>query len=298
MREKLTEWGYLAAWRGVRLLPERASAAAFRRAADRSWRQNGRGVQQLRRNLARVVGEVDEDLVREALRSYSRYWLEAFRLPSMSRDEISSRFEMHGYEPVAERAAAGQGSIVSLPHCGNWDMAGAWVCRVAEDRLTTVAERLKPEGVFRRFLEYRESLGMTIVPTTGGDRDPQAVLGESVKRGDVIALVADRDLGRSGIEVKFFGETTTFPSGPALLAIRNDVPLYTANIHYETDRAVCHITGPLDTGAGRLRERVASTTQAMADAFAEGIAAHPADWHMLQRFWTADFGPAADTAEA
>ncbi|WP_100445401.1 phosphatidylinositol mannoside acyltransferase [Glycomyces xiaoerkulensis] len=291
-RDKLIEWGYLAAWKGVRLLPERAAAAASRRFADRARRKNGRPVRQLRRNLARVVGgEAPEPLVREAMRSYARYWTEAFRLPAMSRDDIAARFEMNGYEPVAERAAAGLGSIVALPHSANWDLAGAWVCRVARDPLTVVAERLKPEAVFRRFLEYRESLGMTIVPSDGGERDPQAALGEALQAGHVLALVADRDLGRSGVEVKFFGETTTFPSGPALLAIRNDVPLYTAALHYERDRAVCHITGPVDTGTGRLRTRIASTTQALADEFADGIASHPADWHMLQRLWSADFDP-------
>jgi KDO2-lipid IV(A) lauroyltransferase len=128
-----------------------------------------------------------------------------------------------------------------------------------------------------------------------GHQESLQRIAEALDAGHVVALVADRDLGRSGVEVKFFDEATTFPSGPALLAIRNNVPLYTAHIHYEADRAVCHITGPVDTGTGRLRERVASTTQAMADAFAEGIGAHPADWHMLQRFWAADFAPAAES---
>ncbi|HEY1095556.1 MAG TPA: phosphatidylinositol mannoside acyltransferase [Glycomyces sp.] len=290
MSERLTELAYLAAWRGVRILPEGAASALGNRFADRALKKNGRGVRQLRKNLARVVGgEPDEELMRRAMRSYARYWLEAFRLPSMSTAQLQRKFEMNGYEPVHERARQGLGSIVALPHSGNWDFAGAWVGAVAQDRLTTVAERLKPEGVYRRFLEYRESLGMTIIPASGGDRNPQAALGEALDAGHVVALVADRDLGRGGAEVKFFGEATTFPTGPALLAIRNRVELFTAAIHYEDDRAVCHITGPVELGTGSLRERVASTTQRMAEAFEGGIRAHPADWHMLQRFWSADF---------
>jgi phosphatidylinositol dimannoside acyltransferase len=293
MPERLTELAYLAAWRGVRLLPEPAAYALSRTFADRAVRKDGRAVRQLRKNLARVVGaEPDDALVHDAMRSYARYWIEAFRLPSMSTAKLQRRFEMHGYEPVHERARRGLGSIVALPHCGNWDFAGAWVGAVAGDPLTTVAERLKPEGVYRRFLAYRESLGMRIIPTSGGDRNPQAALGEALDAGHVVALVADRDLGRNGTEVEFFGEATTFPTGPALLAVRNRVELFTANIHYEPDRAVCHITGPVDTGTGSLRERVATTVQRTAAAFEEGIRAHPADWHMLQRFWTADFEPA------
>ncbi|MFG3340413.1 phosphatidylinositol mannoside acyltransferase [Glycomyces sp. NPDC048151] len=297
MSERLTELAYLAAWRGVRLLPEGAAGALGNRFADRALKKNGRGVRQLRKNLARVVGgEPDEALMRQAMRSYARYWLEAFRLPSMSTARLQQKFEMNGYEPVHERAERGLGSIVALPHCGNWDFAGAWVGAVAKDRLTTVAERLKPEGVYRRFLEYRESLGMQIIPTSGGDRNPQAALGEALDDGHVVALVADRDLGRGGTEVKFFGEATTFPTGPALLAIRNKVELFTAAIHYEDDRAVCHISGPVDLGTGSFRERVSGTTQRMAEAFEEGIRAHPADWHMLQRFWSADFDAPRESA--
>jgi phosphatidylinositol dimannoside acyltransferase len=138
---------------------------------------------------------------------------------------------------------------------------------------------------------------MHIIPTSGGDRNPQAALGEALDAGHVVALVADRDLGRGGTEVKFFGEATTFPTGPALLAIRNKVELFTAAIHYEDDRAVCHITGPVDLGTGSFRERVAGTTQRMAEAFEEGIRAHPADWHMLQRFWSADFDAPRESAD-
>lgn len=298
MSERLTELAYLAAWRGVRILPESAASALGNRFADRALKKNGRGVRQLRRNLARVVGtEPDEALMRQAMRSYARYWLEAFRLPSMSTAKLERKFAMNGYEPVHERARQGLGSIVALPHSGNWDFAGAWVGAVAKDRLVTVAERLKPEGVYRRFLRYRESLGMQIIPTSGGDRNPQAALGEALDAGSVVALVADRDLGRGGTEVKFFGEATTFPTGPALLAIRNKVELFTAAIHYEDDRAVCHITGPVDLGTGSFRERVAGITQRMAEAFEAGIRAHPADWHMLQRFWAADFDAPRESAD-
>ena len=46
---------------------------------------------------------------------------------------------------------------------GNWDLAGAWAS-VHWTAVTTVAERPKPEEVFREFLEFREGLGMTILP--------------------------------------------------------------------------------------------------------------------------------------
>ena len=86
-RDDLAALGYLAGWRLVRLVPERWVNAAFRFGADKAC-DDGRGMEQLRRNLARVVGpeHVTRRLVRDSVRSYARYWAEAFRLPSIAGD--------------------------------------------------------------------------------------------------------------------------------------------------------------------------------------------------------------------
>ena len=57
---------------------------------------------------------------------------------------------------------------MALAHQGNWDHAGAW-STLALARVTTVAERLRPEELYLRFLAFRESLGMEILPLGGGD---------------------------------------------------------------------------------------------------------------------------------
>jgi KDO2-lipid IV(A) lauroyltransferase len=49
--------------------------------------------------------------------------------------------------------------------------------------------------------------------------------------------------------------------------------------------------------AGDRTRRTSLMTQALADAYASGIAEHPQDWHMLQRLWLADLPPRA-AAEA
>ena len=60
----------------------------------------------------------------------------------------------------------GRGAILALPHSGNWDMAGVWLAQ-NHGTFTTVAERLKPESLYNRFLAYRESLGFEVVPSSG-----------------------------------------------------------------------------------------------------------------------------------
>ncbi|SBT38111.1 phosphatidylinositol mannoside acyltransferase [Micromonospora auratinigra] len=288
----LTEAGYIAGWRLARALPRPLVAAAFRAGADRAHRRNGGGTARLRANLRRVVGpelpEAELDvLVRAGLRSYARYWMEAFRLPSLSRRDILAGFHLGGAELLAADVAAGRGAVVALPHAGNWDAAGAWVAATGWP-ITTVAERLKPEGVYERFLAFRQGLGMEILPTHGGDRPAFDVLLDRLRAGAVVPLLADRDLSARGVEVEFFGGRTRMPAGPALLAIRTGAPLYVASLWYEPDAAHAALDGPLelpDPDSAPLDERVRELTQRIADRLAAGIARHPEDWHMLQRMW-------------
>jgi len=287
-----TEAAYAAGWRAVRMLPEPVGRALFAAAAEVTARRGGRGVDRLRNNLRRVVGPdlpeaALDDLVRRGLRSYLRYHLELFRLPALSRERILRVFHLGGEEMLAADMASGRGAIVALPHAGNWDLAGAWVAAKGWP-LVAIAERLRPEGLFRRFVEVRERIGIEVIPLNGGARPPFDLLAERLAKGYTVALLADRDLPGRGVEVDFFGARTTMPPGPALLALRTGAPLYAADMWYEPDAAWGRLSGPLalpPPDAGPLTERIRLVTQELADRFAAGIARHPEDWHMLQRVW-------------
>ncbi|MFY1671804.1 phosphatidylinositol mannoside acyltransferase [Plantactinospora sp. WMMB334] len=286
------EFAYLAGWRAVRALPRPAAAALFRAAADRAWRGRGPGIQRLTANLRRVVGPelppaALDDLVRRGMRSYARYWLDVFRLPSRSRAQLRDDFRLDGADVLAATMAAGRGGVVALPHSGNWDAAGAWVAANGWP-IATVMERLRPEGVFARFVEFRRRLGMEILPTHGGARAPFEVLAERLAAGYLVPLLADRDLSARGIEVRFFGGRARMPAGPALLAIRTGAPLYVAHLWYDRAGPRGRLVGPLEVPApesGPLDQRVRVLTQRIADRLAAGIAERPEDWHMLQRVW-------------
>lgn len=292
---RLVDVGYAAGWRLVRVLPRPVAAAAFRAAADTAGRRRGPAVRRLAGNLRRVVGpglpagEFDT-LVRDALRSYARYYLEAFRLSGLSHEQRLHGFHLDGEELLAADVEAGRGTVVALPHSGNWDAAGAWVAAKGW-KIVTVAERLKPESVYERFLAFRRSLGMEILPLTGGDRPTIDVLTDRLRAGYVVPLLADRDLSARGVPVEFFGGRTRMPPGPALLALRTGAPLYVATLWYDRDLARAGLHGPIELPGpeeGPLDQRVRVTTQRIADALAAGIARHPRDWHMLQRIWLDD----------
>ncbi|MFC4064870.1 phosphatidylinositol mannoside acyltransferase [Actinoplanes subglobosus] len=287
MKDRLIDLGYSAGWGIVRALPLPIAKKLFRAAADRAYRGNGPATQRLRGNLRRVVGDdMPDTLVRDGLRSYARYWMEAFRLPSQGRADFLNGFFMRpeSYQKLKKGAADGRGVILALPHMANWDVAGAWVCS-HDWPLITVAERLKPESLFERFLAYREKLGMKVLPLTGGQRPPLDELAEHLEKGWVVALLGDRDLSRSGVEVEFFGGRTRMPAGPAILAIRTGAPLYAVDLWFDEHRTTSLMREVVPPADGPLDERVKKTTQMLADAYAAGIADHPQDWHMLQKLW-------------
>jgi phosphatidylinositol dimannoside acyltransferase len=290
---RLQDAAYAAAWHVVKTLPAAVTWPAFAGAAALATRRRGPGTRRLAANLRRVVGpdlpaaEFDQ-LVAAALRSYARYWQEAFRLPALSRAQVLDGFRLGGSEILATNVAAGQGTVIALPHGGNWDAAGAWVAANGWP-ITTVAERLKPESMYERFLAYRRGLGMEIIPSSGGGRPPLDALAERLKVGAVVPLLADRDLSNRGVEVTFFGGRTRMPPGPALLALRTGAPLYVAHMWYTPQRPVAQLEGPVEPPAeGGMDIRVKRLTQQVADLLAAGIARNPVDWHMLQRVWLSD----------
>jgi KDO2-lipid IV(A) lauroyltransferase len=284
---QLTDLGYAAGWRVVRAMPEFAARNVFD--AGALYAARGGGPEQLRKNLARVLGvpasEVPGSLIRASLASYARYWREAFRLPTMDHQAVARQVQQtgSGSEHVEDALAAGRGAVLALPHSGNWDIAGVWLTNTY-GKFTTVAERLKPESLYQRFVDYRESLGFEVLPLTGGARPPFEVLAERLRGNGMVCLMSDRDLTRSGVQVDFFGEPTRFPAGPAKLAVETGAALLPIHSWYEPEDSRLDLYPPLDTSSGDVN----AITQALADRFATCIAAHPADWHMLQPQWLAD----------
>ncbi|MGW1023503.1 phosphatidylinositol mannoside acyltransferase [Streptomyces sp. NPDC002577] len=295
VQERLTDALYGLGWATVKQLPEPVAVRLGRTVADIAWKRRGKGVQRLEANLARVVPDAGPERLAElskaGMRSYLRYWMESFRLPAFSKERVDAAFDPKDVHYLTDGLAEGRGVILALPHLANWDIAGAWVTTHLGVPFTTVAERLKPETLYDRFVAYRESLGMEVLPHTGGAAF--GTLARRLRAGGLVCLVADRDLSASGVEVRFFGDTARMPAGPAMLAQQTGALLLPVTLWYD-DSAVMkgcvHPPIPVPE-SGTRAEKTSVMTQALADAFATGIAEHPEDWHMLQRLWLADLEP-------
>ncbi len=286
--DQATTFGYLSGWRLVRLLPERAAHAVFRRIADEIFRRDARGVHRLRANLHRVRPDLADDaldaLTHEAVRSYLRYWCESFRLPAWPIEDVVRRTRTVDEHHLRDAYAQGHGVVVPLPHMANWDWAGAWACATGMP-LVTVAERLEPERLYDEFVAFRTTLGMEILPLTGGDATLPR-LEAWVRDGGLVCLLADRDLSRTSVEVGLCGARARMPRGPALLARRTGAPLVPVTLHYVDDEMTITFHPPVPHADGDAG--LVTMMQGVADAFTAGLRAHPQDWHMMQKVFVDD----------
>ena len=277
---------YLFAWKVIGILPEKTAYKLANFVSDRIFRINGKGVKRLRSNYKRVMPNISEreleELTKDGMRSYLRYWFDTFRLNKWSKSRIiETTFVVHENllrDPIETK----EGCIIALPHAGNWDHAAAYFCSTGIP-LTAVVEKLKPEAIFKKFLAYRQSIGIEAI----SHREKTIpILIERLNQGKLIALVADRDMSRNGIEVNFLGGIAKMPAGPAILAIKTGSPLVTAYIRYLNKGIEITFDETIKLPVtGSEEEQIKIVTQSMSDNFAKRIKDSPVDWHMLQRIW-------------
>ncbi|ANY09562.1 phosphatidylinositol mannoside acyltransferase [Pseudonocardia sp. HH130630-07] len=288
-REILTAAAYATGWAVAGRLPAGVSAPVFDAGADLFARRRGPGVRRLRANLAAVrpgAGPAELDaLAGRAVRSYARYWREAFALPRMEPAAVHAAVQpnVRGIDASLATLRAGRGVLYALPHAGNWDVAGVYLVRELdrlglEPGLTTVVQRLRPEALFRRFVAYRRALGFEVVPADE-PRAAHRALTARLRSGGVACLVADRDLSGTGVDVRFLGGRARFPVGPVRMARLTGAALHPAYPVFAGDAWGVHVGAEIAV-ADRAAEPAA--VQALADAFGTLIDRRPEDWHMLQ----------------
>ena len=275
----------------ARTLPAPLAHLLFRAGSAVAVPLAGERRRQVERNLRRVHGPGFGGLalhraVAATFESYARYWAESFRLPGTPAEVIAAGIRLEGFEQVEAARKDGKGAILALPHLGPWEWAGFWLTECAGIPTTVVVESLEPPDVYEWFVDLRERFGLHVVPLGPGVTGQ--VLG-ALRDNHVLALLSDRDLGGGGIEVEFFGETTTLPAGPATLALRTGAPLFPTGVYHEGGGRLGIVRPALDTTRqGNLRADVTRVTRALAAELEWLIRRAPEQWHLLQPNWPSD----------
>lgn len=277
---------YSALWRLVRFLPEKTAYLFFANVAKRTYRKNGKRIARLRENYRQVFPSLDgselEALVQDGISNAMRYWCDTFRISDWSQERVAATVTTENNELFLNSVKSGKGVILALPHAGNWDHAGLYYCSQGI-KVHTVAEHLRPERLFRKFLAHRERMGMKVLDLEEKVTDQ---LISFLLEGKLVALVADRDLSRGGVDVEFFGANARMPAGPALLALKTDANLITAYVSFTESGINIKFSGPFVVRRNQNEsDEIQRLTQELANQFALDIKRNPASWHMQQRIF-------------
>ncbi|CAN5743094.1 hypothetical protein BH20ACT1_BH20ACT1_11620 [soil metagenome] len=223
---------------------------------------------------------------RRSLESYARYWIESFRLPVLSGEEIDDGMWVEGLDHLDAALAAGRGAILALPHVGGWDFGGAWLVRRGYS-VTAVVEPLQPPELLAWFTSLRAKVGVQAIPL--GPQAGSAVLA-ALRANRVVVLLCDRDIGGGGVEVELFGERTTLPGGPMTLALRGRTAVLPTAVYFDGRQGHRGEIRPALAveRRGSLRDDVERLTQDLANELESLIRAAPEQWHLLQPNWPSD----------
>jgi len=240
---------------------------------------------------ARRAGGPGADAARACRRmfaSYGRYWAEVLWVRPHRSRQVRSRMVVEGLDHVVEAQHRGAGIILALPHVGNWEVAGLIADEIGLE-LVAVAEDLPNRRIRDWFVRLRNQMHIEVVLAGGGLKVMRS-LEETLRRGGAVALLSDRDLKGKGIPVTFFGEETTLPAGPALLARRTGAPILPVASYFRP-RVGHHIVvePPLALPPdGSRASWMSEATQRVADALERLIRRAPEQWHLFQPNWPSD----------
>jgi phosphatidylinositol dimannoside acyltransferase len=285
--------GYRAASLAAQNVPEPvASFAASMLGAGFGAGMRGRRSmveRHLRRADPTLRGPALRRAVQQAFDSYAQYWVESFRLPGLSAEEVDAGFGYEGIEHIEDALHEGTGCILALPHLGGWEWAGRGIAETGVP-ITVVVEPLEPPELFEWFVSFRRSLGMTVVPLGPG---AGGAVARALRDNELVCLLSDRDIQGGGVEVEFFGERTTLPAGPATMSLRTGAPILPTAVYFTEVRDGHHgvVRAPLPAERhGGLREDVGRITQALAFELEALIRRAPEQWHLFQPNWPSDPG--------
>jgi KDO2-lipid IV(A) lauroyltransferase len=243
-------------------------------------------------NSSHVLGLPASDkrvrhLARRVYATYATFILELMRLPNMAADEPMRLLERtdgdHGGDSFIalfeQLRAEGRGLIAVSGHLGSIDvLAGAFALR-GLPTYGLADDSAYPE-LFEEMNAQRRRWGVEVIPW----RNLRKVF-SALREPAILGLVVDWGYRADGIPVRLFGEWTTLPAGPAMLAARTKaaiVPVICRRLadgkyearHYDP----IEVADSSDTEMQR-------ATQKIADALEDMISIAPEQWYSFKPIW-------------
>lgn len=275
------------------LLPQGIAEALAEAAGEAYYRLRPTRAAQARRNLARVAahcaatGEGPEQvraaatdpaaldrLVRAAFRNLAIIYLQMLRGPGPVRRALAT-VEVETPEALAAALARGAPAIFVGMHYGSIDLPATFLMQQFGRPVTAPVETMVDPALQALFTDLRRPMGIRLVPLDRARRELRATL----DRGEIVGIVADRDIAGGGVATTLFGAPAPFPAGPAILALETGLPVHAAAVRrLPGGRWAGRIESLPEPPTGAFRDRAEAFLAAEAAAFERLIAVAPEQW--------------------
>lgn len=228
-------------------------------------------------------------MARETIQNYGKYLIDYLYFPQLNAENIKQLIgSVEGQHHLEELILQKQGIILLSPHLGHWELGG--ISLALQGYPLTVISLMTGD---RQISEYRDQIRMRngIRVIYQNPKEPLNSALEFVqvlRRGEILAMLGDRNTGNDSISLPFFQKPYLFPAGPYLLALIAQAPILPAFVVLEGLQYKLIIEAPfkVERQVGKTREEVLKVAaQKMADLFEYYIRKYPTQWYNWYPSW-------------
>ena len=258
------------------------------RVADICYYNDDRGRHAVMSNLRNILEfqgvhpseETLERLARQTFRNFGKYVVDFFRFTRMTMVQVDRIVSIEHPEYIKQAADLGKGVLVVTAHFGSWEMGGIVLSALGYP-LNVVALQQRDRRINELFQSHRVRRGLKVIPLGS------AAIGtiKALKKGEFVALLADRDYSGHRDLVRFFGKMARFPRGPAMLCTRiGAVILPGFLLRLPDDTFLLRMHKPIHVGTSSISEVQADLCRILEKEIGE----NPTQWYMFDEFWNID----------
>lgn len=249
-------------------------------------RQRQRAIVQMQESLHISVEQADHIAV-DLFKNLGQTFLEVMYMPALTPEKIKRYISVENMHYLQDALAQGNGVVLLTAHIGNWEWLGAKLAMEGFP-LTTVIKRQPNDQHTQILNEYRELVGIEVFA-----RGTTELVGaaKALKKGKILAFLADQDAGHNGLFINFLGKMAATPLGPAVFAKRFNSPV--VPIFIVRNPAGGHkvlVNKPLYyENTGNEADDLSSITVKMTKVIEDTIKEYPAEWLWFQKRWNTRF---------
>jgi KDO2-lipid IV(A) lauroyltransferase len=244
-------------------------------------------------NAGHILGRSTDDpavrrLAGRIYQTYGRYLVELMRLPSLPAEAPAAMMDSHGERGVDAFAelwgrlrTEGRGIVALSVHIGSIE---ALIAAFAARGFPTygLADDSSYPELYQHLQAQRRRWGVEVFAWKNMRR-----VFTVLRQPALLGLLVDWGYRSDGVPVRLFGDWTTLPAGPALLAAKTNAVIVPIVCRRQTDgRFMAEWLDPIEV-AGTSPAHVAGATQAVADAIEAMVRPAPEQWYTFKPIWPA-----------